>query len=633
MNLKAVTSTPRPKRFSISLRWLMVLGYGALVTFSVGAVLFMSVASNFTNTLSLLNTQAVTLINNMERTIRSETDQAERAVRAIAELKNNNQIVVGNLSGQDFRTQQTLLGSILVTSPIVEVLLVYDLEGNRSGIFRQTDGSFYPLAYEKGSKLEFSSMQDAAKAGESKPDPTNQVIWGEPVVLNNTLFHNVGFPLREGEEIIGYAVAAIGQNTMNKVVARLGANNDTTAFILTSNQKVIAHSRKSEIFDTGQNTDLENFPDAALRQLINSTPLKNFQSTGNKNVDVYESSEGFSDSGHIFITRKLAGYSAEPYVFGAYFTKTDIGAEMQRAIKSAFAGLAALALAVLASILFSRVLAKRMHKISNVANAFSNLDLDHYKPLPPSRIREIDEQGRAMNSMHYALSEFSMYVPKTLVKRMMESGGQTTQSVEREITIMFADIAGFTTMSENLNAIETASLLNRHFEMLGHEITKHKGTVDKFIGDGMMAFWGAPDADNDQAKNAINSAFDISTALEKSNALRAKQSLPPMRLRIGIHTGRVVVGNIGSDERHNYTIVGDAVNVANRLEQCGKLHIGDLQSIIMVSNTTWLAAEKPENLHSIGLQKMRGRAGLVQVFTSAQSVEDAQNPSKQSEVG
>ena len=256
-----------------------------------------------------------------------------------------------------------------------------------------------------------------------------------------------------------------------------------------------------------------------------------------------------------------------------------------------------------------------MQRIAKIANDFSNLKLDNYKPFPPSRIREIDEQGRAMNAMHVALSEFSHYVPRSLVKRLMKSG--VTKSVERKVTIMFTDIVGFTTMSEDLNAVETATLLNNHFDLIGHEISKHNGTVDKFIGDGLMAFWGAPEDDDNQEIHALNAAQDIVAAMAQLNNQRQTKSKMPIRLRIGIHTGTVVVGNIGSRERHNFTIVGDAVNVTHRLEQFSKEYLKDAPAIIVASKTTWQAAGKPTFMHSMGTQNCVAAKKLIEIFTAS----------------
>ncbi len=628
MALKEVSESNPEKTFSISLRWLMISGFGGLVALSVGLVLYMSVASNFSNTISLLNDRAVTLIDSMERSIRTETDQAERAVRALARLYEEEGLAIGRLEQTRSADQRAVLKSIMVTSPVVEALLIYDLEGRRSGVFRAPDGSFGPIPYARGQDNELGSLLSVNSSNTGAINP----VWGEPVILNNTLYHNVGYPLEKNGKIYGYAVAAIGQNNMNRIIANLGRDNDTTAFVLTADNKVLAHSRMSKIFEERQDIKLDEFPDPALRQLLSARKLDDFDITNRQNMTVYESGNDLRRSGNIFITRELAGYSVQPYKLGAYFPKTEVGTELQRALRSAIAGLAALALAVIASFFLSRRISRPMHQVAKVANDFSNLKLDNFTPLPPSRIREIDEQVKAMNSMHTTLSEFSHYVPRSLVKRLMAPGSQSTRSVERQVTILFADIVGFTSMSEDLNAVDTASLLNSHFTMLCQQITKYNGTLDKFIGDGLMAFWGAPDADNDQAANALNAARDIVEALEKNNRKRKEDGLPQLRLRIGIHTGRVVVGNIGGDGRHNYTLVGDAVNVAHRLEQFGRQYIGDESHIILASGTTWETAGKPQFMQPIGMQKLRGRSALIEVYAMG-GVKTAANREQQRNAG
>ena len=588
----------------------MILGFGGLVLLSVGYVLYMSVTTSFSNTFSLLNSRAVSLVDGMERSIRSETDQAERTIIALSKLSTEGSLKVGQLDEVGDQNRQSVLKALMISSPVVEALLIYDLQGRRSGVFRSPEGIFTTIPFAPGDAGEFTSLKSLTTT-----DKTPRPVWGNPVVLNKVLFHNVGIALKKNGVISGIAVAAIGQNNMNRIVSNLGRDNDTTAFVLTSGYKVIAHSGMPNIFKDRYVIDLSKFPDPALQQIEDAQTIDRFEITKEQNMRVRESGDGLSGGGYVFITRELEGYSAKPYQLGAYFPKTEIGSEIRRAIWTAIAGLGALLLAVMASYFLSRQLSKPMQRIAKIANDFSNLKLDNYKPFPPSRIREIDEQGRAMNAMHVALSEFSHYVPRSLVKRLMKSG--VTKSVERKVTIMFTDIVGFTTMSEDLNAVETATLLNNHFDLIGREISKHNGTVDKFIGDGLMAFWGAPEDDDDQEIHALNAAQDIVAAMAQLNNQRQIKSKMPIRLRIGIHTGTVVVGNIGSRERHNFTIVGDAVNVTHRLEQFSKEYLKDAPAIIVASKTTWQAAGKPTFMHSMGTHKLRGREKLIEIFTAS----------------
>ncbi len=612
MALKIAKPEKSAKRFSISLRWLMISGFGGLVLISVGLVLFISVSTNFANTFSLLNDRAVSLLDNMERSIRLETDQAERTLLAVAKLYNKDQLAVGPLDKNTRASQQAVLQGMLIASPIVEGLLFYDLNGWQTGVFRTPDGRFRPLRPQLYDAEIFSVLKS-----HDEPEKVKHPVWGEPTKFDGVLYHTVGFPLKKQGKISGYVFATIGQHTLSRIVTELGQANDTTVYILTSDNKVIGHSRMPGFFKENGIVSLKDFPDRSLRQLATARIVEHFDTSRNYDMEIRESGKG---SGHIFITRELAGYSNVPYHLGAYFKKADFGNEILRAFTSALAGLLALVIAVLASIFLARRLSQPMLRISKVANDFSNLKLNEFTHLPRSRIREIDEQSMAMNSMHTTLSEFTQYVPRSLVKRLMKPGSSAIRSVEREITILFADIASFTSLTEDLNAIDTATLLNSHFDNICNEITKHKGTVDKFIGDGVMAFWGAPGADDEQAKNALEAARDMVIAVNAQNKLRKAASVPPLRLRIGIHTGRVVVGNIGCKERQNYTLVGDAVNVANRLEQYGKLYIGDADTIVITSATTWEAAGKPEYMHSIGHQKLRGREAMIQIFAMGDNI-------------
>ncbi len=604
-------SKPRKKRI-ISLRWLMALVFGGLVALSVGLVLALSVIINLSNTYSLLNSRASLLIDNMEHSIRAQTRQAERAVKAVANLYAEGELLIGRLDKQQESVRYSLLKSMMIAAPVVEALLIYDLQNRRSGIFKSPQGVFSPIPFGEG----IENDQLLALAENALPGG-NKVIWGEPVMVNNILFHNVGFPLEKNGKIEGYAVAAIGQNNMNKIIAELGRHNETTVFVLTSDNKVIAHSNMPGFLEGKPGVDINTFPDTALNQFEGAQEVniqKEILADNDTPTLIYEAGHGLMAYGYIYILRELEGYAAKPYRLGAYFAKADAVAELRKIMGLAMTGIAALLLAVFVSFLISRRLSKPMKKIAKVANDFSELELSNYTPLPSSRIREIDDQAKAMNAMHVALGEFAHYIPRTLVKRLMASGKEATRSVEREVTIMFADIVGFTSVSEDLNASETASVLNSHFDMLCRRIDRNNGTVDKFIGDGLMAFWGAPDADEDQAANAIRTAGEILEMLKTQNLQRQQNALPPMRLRIGIHTGRAVVGNIGSCDRHNYTIVGDTVNVANRLEQYGKQFIGENQAIVLTSRATWEKAGRPDTMHSLGLQKLRGRGAMIEIF-------------------
>ena len=192
-------------------------------------------------------------------------------------------------------------------------------------------------------------------------------------------------------------------------------------------------------------------------------------------------------------------------------------------------------------------------------------------PLPRSRVRELDDQATAFNAMLIGLRAFSTYIPRSLVAKLVRTGEiGIAEPREAIVTVMFTDIAGFTTLSEQMDAAAAAKLLNHHFAILCRAVDAHGGTVDKFLGDGMMAFFGAPDRLKGHAAAArARCCLHPRRAGERQSG--ARQGRPALRVRIGIHTGSVIVGNIGAADRVNYTIIGDTVNVSQRLQELGKL--------------------------------------------------------------
>src|SRR5690606_6513392 len=197
-----------------------------------------------------------------------------------------------------------------------------------------------------------------------------------------------------------------------------------------------------------------------------------------------------------------------------------------------------------------------------------------------SPFRETDEARVAFNSMLRGLRWFETYIPRRLVERLIEQGGEEALPSEyRDVTVLFTDIVGFTSIGERLSAQKLSAFLNRHFTVLAEHIEREGGTIDKYIGDSIMAFWNAPDPQPDHADRAVRAALAIARALHEDNERRARKGLRPVRLRIGLHTGPAVAGNIGAPGRVNYTLVGDTVNTAQRLESLGK-EMQDRKSVV-----------------------------------------------------
>jgi len=302
---------------------------------------------------------------------------------------------------------------------------------------------------------------------------------------------------------------------------------------------------------------------------------------------------------------------------------------MLRLLWSGLAGLAILLMSVMAAVWAGHAVAKPIGALAEGAEAVERLDFQHAKLMPPSIFTELDRQAGAFNSMMAGLRWFETYVPKSLVKKLMQQvQGGAVESTSVLSTVMFTDIVGFTEYSENLPAAAVADFLNHHFAVVTAAIEGEGGTVDKFIGDGVMAFWGAPERQDDHALRAVRAALAIRESILSDNAQRSdaafRGEIPfsasqPVRLRIGIHSGEVVAGNIGTSDRLNYTIVGDTVNTCQRIEQLGKEVAAGEPVEVMILMSAATRAALPESVVSeeAGDFHLKGRHGVMSVHRLA----------------
>ncbi len=209
---------------------------------------------------------------------------------------------------------------------------------------------------------------------------------------------------------------------------------------------------------------------------------------------------------------------------------------------------------------------------------------------------------------------FEYYVSPQVVEEMIAHPERLVLGGERrELTILFGDIAGFTSLAESLRPEEIARLLNQHLTRMTGIVLQHGGTVDKFIGDAIMAFWNAPLDDPDHALHACRAALEMEDLLARA-AHADSESGPPaprLRMRIGINTGPVVVGNMGSADRFDYTAIGDSVNLASRLEGVNKMY----GTLTLVSETTAGALAGRLTLRRIDKVRVKGKSQPVEIFS------------------
>jgi class 3 adenylate cyclase/copper chaperone CopZ len=233
--------------------------------------------------------------------------------------------------------------------------------------------------------------------------------------------------------------------------------------------------------------------------------------------------------------------------------------------------------------------------------------------IDPASVPDIRELQ--CSTLRMRMRRFEAYLPKPLARWVLRNSDTArVASVERQVTVMFTDIVGFTTQAEGRPATAIADFLNEHFALVAECIDAEGGTIDKFIGDAVMAFWIASQR-LDHELSACRAARAIAHALNLDNARRHARGDFMVRLRIGIHAGPVVIGSIGSPSRMNYTIVGDTVNTAQRLEQFAKGVASDGRHVTAIVSET-IAARLPQSffLTPLGSVSLRGRLESIRAF-------------------
>lgn len=205
----------------------------------------------------------------------------------------------------------------------------------------------------------------------------------------------------------------------------------------------------------------------------------------------------------------------------------------------------------------------------------------------------------------------SRFLPRQVVDRVLASGGQSLEPVQREVTILFSDIRSFTSMSETMAPREVLEFLDEYFGHMGQIVRGHEGMLNKFLGDGLLAVWGVPDHQTDHAERAVRAALDMRKKLIELNEHRAREGRPEIRIGIGVHTGIVAAGMLGGSDQREYTVIGDAVNLASRIEGLTK----NLATDLLISEPSYKQLPPKYQGTRVGEEKVKGREAPVVLFS------------------
>lgn len=585
----------------------IVIGLAALVIAPSALALALGVAVAERNTSELFHDEAAQLVDEIERKIHSHFNPALAQAAFLSRLVSR-----GDLDPRAEPAFGQSLISALAAAPQVTQLAFVDLNGKA---LRAQRSSFTVWRSDWSRDAQMRRMA-AEIAGRDGP------VWGGFFFAESVqkTFLTINTPLRRDGVHLGTLVSVLSIADLSDYLERELASTGWRAVITRGRDEVVAQS----------------WPLAAPPALSDQKPLARTWEVNDPLLTVLAldsgPEHGKAGSGSIrffsehvqgdryFIGERLIrNFGPEPWTIQVYAPFAQIERQTERIRLIALIGGSLVCLAMLTALAISRRLARPFRRFAVAARRIRRLDLDRVRPVKTSGVIEIDAAVRDFNTMLGFLRGAMRYLPRSLVESLMRhSAIDQVHTESREITVMFVDITDFTRMAENLPAGDVAALLNEHFAMLADCVEAEGGTVDKYIGDAMLTFWGAPEPLPDHGERALRTALAIAARLSGFNSDRRVRGAVPIRIRIGLHSGPAVVGNIGAPTRLNYTVIGDTVNAAQRIEDLAKsFHRDGEDWIILASRNVVQAAGGGVAEVSLGSFMLRGRGSPIEIFRVA----------------
>ncbi len=415
----------------------------------------------------------------------------------------------------------------------------------------------------------------------------------------------VAAPFYADGKVAGVAAADITLDGLSAYLAEHKVSPGTLSYLLDRQGGVIANSARATTYADDHGTvSLEH-----IASLPDALPAVAFGARPRQGASLYS----FGYGGEEY----RASYSALPAELGQrwhLFTITPLrdftGAFDRHNLHLLYLGLIAIAVQIVVIYFLSAAISSPLERLSRKVAGIESFSGETAPPLE-SPVHEIAVLSKAIDTLDNTVKSFSAYVPVGLVRqligsdRKLELGGHS-----RFLTIFFSDLEAFSSLSEELPSRDLLLRVSSYLGVVTKAVNDEAGTIDKFIGDGVMAFWGAPGLLEDHAWRACVAALRIERGMAALNEAWRADGLKPLNIRIGLHSDAVVVGNIGSPERMSYTVIGDGVNVAARLEGINK----DYGTRICISHAVFKEAGERLCVRPIDDVAVKGRRVRIPIY-------------------
>lgn len=446
---------------------------------------------------------------------------------------------------------------------------------------------------------------------------TKGVIWTDVYVFDTSKKPglNTAISLERKGTFDGVLSIAIELERISKYLKNISAGKTGVAFIMNDSTELIAFRDPAEVTFTVVGKDiprLRRLGEAKNPQLVIASRALE---TGGIAMDSLKQMRQITyrdpvTGGTFFVS--FSPIRHQNWIVGTVIPEDDYLAAINRNFQvTVITVLVLILLVAIVSVTFSKILlVNPLSKITDQTAYIQNFELEqiHYVP---SVIREVDQLSRSVNQMRAGLSSFGKYLPTELVRTLIAQGIEAKLGgTEKQLSIFFIDLVNFAKIAESMPSSDLIPHLSSYLGQMSQVIAAEGGTIDKYIGDAVMAFWGAPAPNRRHAVDACRAAIKCQRELTGLRPQWTREGRPPFFARIGINTGPVVVGNIGSEGKMDYTVIGDSVNVASRLEDLNKLY----GTSIMIGHETYEQAKQDVLVRKLDKVVVYGREKGIDVY-------------------
>ncbi len=581
-----------------SVKFVLGTGVGALILAAVGLVGILGTLGSMRSALEISARLQDQRTAAMSDNVHGLFEQVEWDALALAELLQTAS------DGLDDERVIALFSAFIRHTPAVTDLSLVRKDGSNLMVWHEDDGE---VDWERDGDLSDDAIDIAVEGRPGDGSEGFEDLYLEPEDRRPVISYTIHLVDEDGDPS-GTLFLDMDLGTMSEELVAAGEGQAGYSFVFDSAGRVLAHPSLIGRDAYAAWPHVPTFADiedavalAVAERVLAAGP--SFQDITVAGTDWLLSIAAIDDVG-----------DSTWYAVDAVPRDAVLGQARDRAIVIAVIGGVTLLLAVGLAVWVGRSISRPITRLSLAAKNVEQLNLEvPAKRQPLSSFSDIRTAEKAFAAMLRGLEVFARYVPRNLVRQLirLEERGGDIAPAEHEVTILFTDIAGYSSISEGMRPSDLAGMLNDYFEAIVLPIMGSDGTVDKFIGDAIMAFWNAPVRQADHADRALAAALEIRKVSARLNAERQAAGAPALVTRIGVHTGTALVGNIGSKDRMNYTIIGDAVNTTARLEALGK----EVGETLCISGETRAAATEAYAWREIGRVELRGRSSETTVFT------------------